>query len=637
MKIIRKISFSLLIVVLAFVTLMDPAQVFASDNEYSNQGASYKVTEVVDELDLGFGVKYHREISGTKKAGSSGYDPQQVNVLQITPSDDVELVPYAFLDGNQWYATSVKKAALQYEATHPGYRVIAAVNGDYFKINEVVKASTGVTIGQGEYYKTKSDHSAVNSIAIKNNGSGKQLFTTRVTEQTPVLAIYDKDDNIIKEIKIDKVNSEPGNNEIALYYAQRETNFGRNFITEKVTDAWFVKQGLYAVTSRKDSFYGVGNITSFVTAETVVDRSQFAIKCNNKEINDMLDTDVKIRVQYEFTDPSLEGIDNYIGFPFTIIENGSINNADTNRHPRTIIGQKEDGEIVLAVVDGRQTNKNMYGVCSYEMAAIMGYYGCVDAWNLDGGGSSTLIIRKQNNWVFNNENNGFNNDNSDWYVTNNPSDGSERSDGNHLLVVVKLPEVSIELNSIDETSIKLNVVLLSELEKHSNLYILMGKDYYPVQDGLVEISGLKKDTEYTLFLYSKIGDNYINLMTSKTYKTSKTKPTSIEVSVSLFERNGVEQILFRYNVDNSSAVRTIVFIGNDGERHLSASQTIMLEKNIDTYNMIKDGKIEISYIANSLLPEEILLLEEFAIKFDLMFLMDEMVYSTNDAFKNIFE
>ena len=274
---------------------------------------------------------------------------------------------------------------------------------------------------------------------------------------------------------------------------------------------------------------------------------------------------------------------------------------------------------------------------SVEMSAIMAYYDCVDAWNLDGGGSSTLIIRKQNNWVFNNENNGFNNDNSDWYVTNNPSDGSERSDGNHLLVVVKLPEVSIELNSIDETSIKLNVALLSELEKHSNLYILMGKDYYPVQDGLVEISGLKKDTEYTLFLYSKIGDNYINLMTSKTYKTSKTKPTSIEVSVSLFERNGVEQILFRYNVDNSSAVRTIVFIGNDGERHLSASQTIMLEKNIDTYNMIKDGKIEISYIANSLLPEEILLLEEFVIKFDLMFLMDEMVYSTNDAFKNIFE
>lgn len=637
MKVINKISMTLLLIVLVIVGLCDPAQVFADDNEYSNQGATYKVTEVVDEYDLGFGVKYHREISGTKKAGSTGFDPQQVNVLQITPSDEVSLVPYAFLEGNQWYATTVKKAALQYEATNPGYRVIAAVNGDYFKINEVVKASTGVTIGQGEYYKTTSDHGGVNSIAIRNNGSGKQLFTTRVTEQSPFLAIYDKDNNIIKEIKIDKVNKEPGDNEISLYYAQRETNFGRNFITEKVSDAWFVKQGLYAVTSRKDSFYGIGNISSFVTAETVVDRSQFAIKCNNKEINDMLNVDVKVRVQYEFTDPSLEGIDNYIGFPFTIIEDGKIINADTNRHPRTIIGQKENGEIVLAVIDGRQTNKNMYGVCSYEMAAIMGYYGCVDAWNLDGGGSSTLIIRKQNDWVFNNENNGFNNDNSDWYVTNNPSDGSERSDGNHLLVVVKLPQVTIDIESAEVDSITLKVALLSEIEKYKDLYILMGKEYYQIVDGKVTVPGLKKNVSYDFYLYSKVGDNYINLMTSKTYTTSKAKPTDIDVTVSLLERGDSVQILFRYKVDKSEAVKKIVYIGNNGERYLSASQTITFEKTEEIYQMIKDGVIEITYLANPSFPEESITLDKFDIEFDTLFMIDEMLFMTTNDIKNIFE
>ena len=587
MKKIRRFSFSLLIVVLGFVAFMDPAQVFASDNQYSNQGATYKVNEVVDEYDLGFGVKYHREISGTKKAGSTGFDAQQVNVLQITPNDEVEVVPYAFLEGNQWHATSVKKAALQYEATHPGYRVVAAVNGDYFKINDAVRASTGVTIGQGEYYKTTSDHGNVNSIGIRNNGSGKQLFTTRVTAQVPVLAIYDDNDNIIKEIKIDKVNKEPAANEIALYYAQRTENFGRDFAFEKVSDAWYVNSGLYAVTSRKNSFYGVGKITSFVTAETDVKGGQFAIKCNNDEINALLGTDVKIRVQYEFTDPSVEGIDNFIGFPFTILENGAVNNADTNRHPRTIIGQKEDGEIVIAVIDGRQATQNMNGVNSYEMAAIMGYYGCVDAWNLDGGGSSTLIVRKQNGWTFGNENNGFNNDNSDWYVTNNPSDGSERSDGNHLLVVVKLPDVTVDIESATETTITLNVCLLSDIEKYSNLYILMGKDYFEVKEGKVEITGLRKNKSYDFYLYAKVDGEFINLMTSRTYTTNKTAPTSIDVSVSLFEKNDQVQILFRYKVDNSEAVRKIVFIGSNGERYISTSQTIVLEKTEEIYNMIK--------------------------------------------------
>jgi len=280
----------------------------------------------------------------------------------------------------------------------------------------------------------------------------------------------------------------------------------------------------------------------------------------------------------------------------------------------------------------------MYGVTGTEMAALMGYYGCVDSWNLDGGGSSTLIIRKQNGWVFNNENNGFNTDDSSWYVTNSPSDSVERNDGNQLFVVVKVPEVQIDLAEIEATSIKLNVALISELDKYANLYILLGKEYYPVQDGLVEITGLTKDKEYTLYLYAKVGDDYIDLMTSRTYKTSKLKPTKVDLEVSLYRRNG-EQVLFRYLVDNTQAVRTIVFVGNNGEEFSTSAQTIMLEKAIETYNMINGGKIQIKYIANPTISneEEVLVVETFDIKFDLMFLVDEMVFTTNNAFENLFK
>ena len=42
-----------------------------------------------------------------------------------------------------------------------------------------------------------------------------------------------------------------------------------------------------------------------------------------------------------------------------------------------MVGQKENGDIVLAVVDGRQSHKNMNGVTGVEMSAILASKGCV--------------------------------------------------------------------------------------------------------------------------------------------------------------------------------------------------------------------------------------------------------------------
>ena len=63
------------------------------------------------------------------------------------------------------------------------------------------------------------------------------------------------------------------------------------------------------------------------------------------------------------------------------------------RHPRTFIGVKPDGTLCLIVVDGRDGNNGKHGLDSYEMAAVLRRYSCVRGYNLDGGGSSTLLIR----------------------------------------------------------------------------------------------------------------------------------------------------------------------------------------------------------------------------------------------------
>lgn len=59
-------------------------------------------------------------------------------------------------------------------------------------------------------------------------------------------------------------------------------------------------------------------------------------------------------------------------------------------HPRTAAGITDDGRLIVTVVDGRQRDSR--GLDLAELAALMLNLGCVEAVNLDGGGSSTLVV-----------------------------------------------------------------------------------------------------------------------------------------------------------------------------------------------------------------------------------------------------
>jgi len=60
------------------------------------------------------------------------------------------------------------------------------------------------------------------------------------------------------------------------------------------------------------------------------------------------------------------------------------------RHPRTCLGVKPNGKIVLLTVDGR--NENSAGMSLHELAKLMKWLGCTSAINFDGGGSTTLWV-----------------------------------------------------------------------------------------------------------------------------------------------------------------------------------------------------------------------------------------------------
>ncbi len=83
------------------------------------------------------------------------------------------------------------------------------------------------------------------------------------------------------------------------------------------------------------------------------------------------------------------------------------------RGPRTAVGQRGDGGIVLVTTDGRQPGFSV-GMTNFELAQTLVRFGAVRGMGLDGGGSSTLAF--------------------DGTVLNSPSDGRERAVSTALML-----------------------------------------------------------------------------------------------------------------------------------------------------------------------------------------------------------
>lgn len=658
MKNIKKFNLFLVIVILLFTaSYFDFNLVVKAIDKVENQGGSYRVEEVVEETELGYGVHYQRsiafsatfeghymgQISGSGGGGSiiPGREyQQQVNLLEIANDSSVKLVPFAHLSGGNWHTATVRNAAKQYETENPGYKVVAAVNGDWFAISDPVPASVGVTISDGEYYKTSNDYGTTNTLVIDNNATGKRLTQIWDNEFAPVLAIYDNDGNIIKEFDIDKVNSEPDAGEIALFHAEKTGDYLASVTNKKVYNAYVIDNAYKAISVATYRFYGKGEITGFEESFEL-SLGDFAVKSNNNEVNELLEKGVTVRCQYEYTNEALKDVENAICFPYQVMVDGkAVYPADTGFHadcktrkPRTLIGQREDGSIILATIDGRQFSTNMHGMNLMEMGALAEYYGCVDAWKFDGGGSATMIIRKQSGFdisaSFNNK------DDNEWHVVNSPSDKSERSDGNCLLVVVEAPEAEIEIMDIQDSFVKLNVAIIEEPSKRRELYVMVDGVPYQVVNGEVVCDNLDHSTQYEFFVYEKIGDEYINLMTREVISTALPKPTDIKMVLSIKERSGKKVIQINYIVDDTSAVEKYEF--SVGDKKVSATTTLVYANcSSEFYDAITKADINVLVKISSFHKNEVLVFENVEKTYDMAFVMEETRVSTNQMFENIF-
>ena len=111
-----------------------------------------------------------------------------------------------------------------------------------------------------------------------------------------------------------------------------------------------------------------------------------------------------------------------------IFENGHARSGldNTTRASRTAIGIKADGTVVMLMVDGRQAPYSV-GMTMAEVAASMEALGCVEAVNLDGGGSSTFATQR--------EGEPENEATAGLTLRCRPSDGYERKVSNTIMVL----------------------------------------------------------------------------------------------------------------------------------------------------------------------------------------------------------
>ena len=114
------------------------------------------------------------------------------------------------------------------------------------------------------------------------------------------------------------------------------------------------------------------------------------------QVAEMVKTE-KIRDAVSFKDVD-DGDDNH--FTKLIINGQSIQftGSGSGANPRTAIGQREDGAVLMLVTDGRG-HEGHVGATAADLISIMKEYGAVNAANLDGGSSSSMYYNGE--WKMN--------------------------------------------------------------------------------------------------------------------------------------------------------------------------------------------------------------------------------------------
>jgi hypothetical protein len=344
---------------------------------------------------------------------------------------------FKIITGDDYTKTSfrpapVLKHAENTQATFDEYVVIGGVNADFFEgfgVPQEAYIKDGQVISSGIGYAARS------VIGFKADGS--------VVAGKPV---FDGFELIVKDSQGKERIKMPLKNINGTYYANPYDAYAY-FDTYTQPLATGVNKFVLDVIETKGAMpkiYGRGRVIDINNQEQLnVQSGQIVIMSQNVYLENLIEQDDIITVQRRMVG-DFEGVMWGIGAYGHLVEDGirleSIVGIDpTFRHPRSAIGVKADGSVFFVTVDGRQPGVSA-GATLYELADLMIEYGAVLAYNFDGGGSTTMVLRDETDA---------------FYVANQPSDSPPRSVTNSMFLALQVRFDDLTPHPIPDYSVPL--------------------------------------------------------------------------------------------------------------------------------------------------------------------------------------
>ena len=179
--------------------------------------------------------------------------------------------------------------------------------------------------------------------------------------------------------------------------ALAQNSYGTN-VTAKTSVTAAENNAILAVNG---DYYGANSL-GYVIRNGVVYRDSVREDASNGDLAIYKDGSFKIIYENQISADQLvqDGVVNLLAFGPSLVENGEISvgiNTEVGQamasNPRTAIGIIDENHYIIVVSDGRTSESK--GLSLYQMAEVMKSYGVKTAYNLDGGGSSTLYFNGQ--------------------------------------------------------------------------------------------------------------------------------------------------------------------------------------------------------------------------------------------------
>ncbi|MBR2667458.1 MAG: S-layer homology domain-containing protein [Oscillospiraceae bacterium] len=335
----------------------------------------------------------------------TGSDYRSENYIEYTPNESVvPMVVYGSKVCN-YGRFGTMTAPLEQQ----GYHVIAGVNGDYYNTSDyqplgivvsdgILRSSDGGNWAVGFYDDGKAVIGRPSLyISVETPGTAFYGVTLNKTRTVNTLALFTSDFSSTTK------NVRPGYDVILI--PQDEAYFTTN-CTRTFTVGWVEEAG------------GARSLEAGQVIMSINAASDEAMVAAVQALQP--GDEVTINIQCA---PGWEDVQYAAGSLYKLVTDGVVESGlDGTAAPRTAVGLKPDGTLVLYTIDGRQTGLSV-GASMTQVAQRLTELGCTEATVMDGGGSTSINVVLPGDTAAS--------------QINSPSDGSQRAVTEYIVLATK--------------------------------------------------------------------------------------------------------------------------------------------------------------------------------------------------------